>query len=156
MFNKVILLGNLTKDIDIKFTQSGLTILNNAIATTRKFKAQDGSFKEETLFIDVTFFGRTAEVVQKYLHKGSNVLVEGRLKLDQWTDQTGQKRSKHSISVETMQMMDSKNSSTNNPATEPKHQEEKLSNEAKNADIKKYDTNENPFGDEINNNDIPF
>jgi len=152
MFNKVILLGNLTRDIDIKFTQSGLPILNNAIATTRKFKVQDGSFKEETLFIDVTFFGRTAEVVQKYLHKGSKVLVEGRLKLDQWTDQTGQKRSKHSISVETMQMMDLKNSLT----LESKHKEEKLSNETTSADIKTYGSVENLFEDEINNNDLPF
>lgn len=152
MFNKVILLGNLTRDINIKFIQSGLTILNNAIATTIKFKVQDGLFKEKTLFIDVTFFGRTAKVVQKYLHKGSKVLVEGRLELDQWTDQTGQKRSKNSISVETMQMMDSKNS----PTLESKHKEEKLSNGTINTTNNVFGSDENPFQDEINNNDLPF
>lgn len=111
MFNKVVIVGNLTKDIEMRFSQGGAGIANSAIATTRKFKARDGSQSEETLFIDITFFGRTAEIAQQYLHKGSKVLLEGRLKFDQWTDQNGQKRSKHSVSVESMQMLDSKNAS---------------------------------------------
>ncbi len=111
MYNKVILAGNLTRDIEVKFTNSGLTIANTAIATSRKFKAQDGQQKEEVMFMDITFFGRSAEVAQQYLHKGSKVLVEGRLKFDQWVDQNGGKRSKHSISVESMQMLDTKKDS---------------------------------------------
>jgi len=73
-------------------------------------KKQDGSQGEEVCFIDITFFGRTAEIANQYLSRGKKVLVEGRLKLDQWTDQQGVKRSKHSITVETLQMIDSRNS----------------------------------------------
>jgi single-strand DNA-binding protein len=67
-----------------------------------------GESKEEVLFVDLTFFGRTAEIANQYLKKGSKVLVEGKLKLDQWTDKNGSKRSKHSITVENLQMLDSK------------------------------------------------
>ncbi len=105
MFNKIILVGNLTRDIEIKYTPGGLQIANTGIATNRKFKSQTGEEKEEVMFIDITFFGRTAEVANQYLRKGSNVLVDGRLKLDQWTDTSGQKRSKHSLVVETMKML---------------------------------------------------
>ena len=108
MYNKIILAGNLSKDIEIRYSQGGAAIANTAIATTRKFKGSDGTQKEETLFVDVTFFGRSAEVANQYLRKGSKVLLDGRLKLDQWTDKQGQKRSKHSVSVESMQMLDSK------------------------------------------------
>lgn len=109
MFNKIIILGNLTKDIETRFSQGGLAIANSAIASTRKFTAKDGSQSEETLFVDITFFGRTAEIAQQYLFKGSKVLIEGQVKFDQWTDQNGQKRSKHTVNVETMQMLGSKN-----------------------------------------------
>ena len=108
MYNKIIIAGNLTRDIEIRYTQSGSAIGNTGIATTRKFKAQDGSQKEETLFVDVTFFGRSAELANQYLRKGSKVLLDGRLKLDQWTAQDGSKRSKHSVTVENMQFLDSK------------------------------------------------
>ena len=108
MFNKVILVGNLTRDIELRYTQSGMAIAKTGIATNRKFKKQSGAQVDETMFIDITFFGRSAEVANQYLRKGSKVLVEGRLMLEQWTDQNGQKRSKHSITVETMQMLDSR------------------------------------------------
>ncbi|HIO90523.1 MAG TPA: single-stranded DNA-binding protein [Campylobacterales bacterium] len=108
MYNKVVLVGNLTRDIELKYLQSGTAIGNTAIATSRKFKGSDGSQKEEVCFIDVSAFGRTAEVMNQYLKKGSKVLVDGRLKLDQWQDQNGNKRSKHSVIVESMQMLDSK------------------------------------------------
>lgn len=108
MYNKIILAGNLTRDIEIKYTQGGSAIGNTAIATSRKFKAQDGTQKEEVLFIDLTFFGRTAEIANQYLRKGSKVLVDGRLKLDQWTAQDGSKRSRHSVTVENLQMLGGK------------------------------------------------
>lgn len=112
MYNKVLILGNLTKDIEMRYTQGSTAIANSATASTRKFTARDGTQNEETLFVDIAFFGRTAEVANQYLHKGSRVLIEGKLKFDQWSDQNGQKRSKHSVSVENMQMLDSKNAST--------------------------------------------
>ena len=108
MYNKVILAGNLTRDIEVRYSSSNLAIANTGIATNRKFKSKTGEQKEEVLFVDLSFFGRTAEIAQQYLRKGSKVLVEGRLKLDQWTDQGGMKRSKHSITVENMQMLDSR------------------------------------------------
>jgi single-strand DNA-binding protein len=107
MFNKVVLVGNLTRDIELRYAQSGSAIANTAIATSRKF-TQNGERKEEVCFMDITFFGRSAEVANQYLRRGSKILVEGRIKFDQWVAQDGSKRSKHSVIVETMQMLDSK------------------------------------------------
>ncbi|MFT5835172.1 MAG: single-strand DNA-binding protein [Sulfurimonas sp.] len=107
MFNKIILVGNLTRDIELRYTQGGMGIAKTAIATSRKFTA-NGEKKEEVCFVDITFFARSAEVANQYLRKGSKILVEGRLNFEQWADQNGQKRSKHSVTVETMQMLDSK------------------------------------------------
>ena len=107
MFNKVILVGNLTRDIELRYSQAGMGIAKTAIATSRKFTS-NGEKKEEVCFVDITFFGRSAEVANQYLRKGSKILVEGRLNFEQWQDQNGQKRSKHSVTVETMQMLDSK------------------------------------------------
>lgn len=105
MYNKIILAGNLTRDIEIRYTQSGTAIGNTAIATTRKFKGTDGKQKEEVLFVDITFFGRSAEIANQYLSKGSKILVDGRLKLDQWNAEDGSKRSKHSVTVEQLTML---------------------------------------------------
>jgi len=113
MYNKVVLVGNLTRDVEIRYAQSGSAIGNVGIATSRKFKTQTGEQKEEVMFIDLTFFGRTAEIANQYLRKGSKVLVDGRLKLEQWTAQDGSKRSKHAIIVENLQMLDSKADSQN-------------------------------------------
>lgn len=107
-YSKVILLGHLARDIDVKYTQSGTAIANTSIATSRKYKTSLGEQREETLFIDISFFGKMGEIVNQYLHKGSKLLIEGRLVLDQWTDQDGNNRSRHSISVENMQMLDTK------------------------------------------------
>jgi len=106
MFNKVILVGNITRDIELRYTQGGMAIAKTGIATNRKFKKQSGEQVDETMFIDITFFGRSGEIANQFLRKGSKVLVEGRLMLEQWTDQNGQKRSKHSVNVEEMKMLD--------------------------------------------------
>jgi len=108
MFNKVVLVGNLTRDIELRYTTAGMAVAKTAIATSRKFTS-NGEKKEEVMFIDITFFGRSAEVANQYLHKGSKILVEGRIQFDQWVDQNGGKRSKHSVAVETMQMLDTRN-----------------------------------------------
>ena len=108
MFNRVIMLGNLTRDCELRYLPNGGAVCTTGLATNRRFKKTDGSQGEEVCFIDITFFGRTAEIANQYLSRGKKVLVEGRLKLDQWTDQQGVKRSKHSITVETLQMMDSR------------------------------------------------
>ncbi|RUM68162.1 MAG: single-stranded DNA-binding protein [Sulfurovum sp.] len=113
MYNKVVLVGNLTRDVEIRYSQSGSAIGNVGIATSRKWKSQTGEQKEEVMFIDLTFFGRTAEIANQYLRKGSKVLVDGRLVFQQWTAQDGSKRSKHAITVENLQMLDSKADSQN-------------------------------------------
>ena len=112
MFNKVILVGNLTRDCELRYLPSGSAVCATGIATNRKFKNQQGEQKDEVCFVDITFFGRTAEIANQYLKRGSKVLVEGRLKLDQWTDQNGAKRSKHSVIADTLQMLDSKGSNS--------------------------------------------
>jgi single-strand DNA-binding protein len=113
MFNKIIMVGNLTRDIELKYAQGGSAIANTSIATSRKFTV-NGEKREETCFVEITFFARSAEVANQYLRKGSKILVEGRLKFDQWVDQaSGQKRSKHSVIVETMQMLDSRGDGDN-------------------------------------------
>jgi len=114
MYNKVILVGNLTRDLELRYLQSGTAVGNTGIATNRKFKGSDGEQKQEVMFIDITFFGRTAEIANQYLKKGSKVLVEGRLRLDSWEDQSGAKRSKHSITVDSMQMLDSRGDNQQN------------------------------------------
>ncbi len=104
MFNKVILVGNLTRDIEIRYLPSGQALAKTAIATNRKYKV-NGEPKEEVCFIDITFWGRSAEVANQYLRRGSKVLVEGRLNFEQWTNQEGKKQSRHSVTVENMQML---------------------------------------------------
>ena len=104
MFNRVVLVGNLTRDIELRYTTAGAAIGNSAIAVTRKFNV-NGEKREETCFIDITFFGKQAEIANQYLSKGSKLLVEGRLKFDQWTDNNGQNRSKHTVAVENMEML---------------------------------------------------
>lgn len=103
-YNRVILVGNLTRDIELRYTPGGTAVMDNALAVNDRRKAASGEWVEETTFVDVTFWGRTAEVASEYLSKGSPVLVEGRLKLDQW-ETDGQKRSKLRVICERMQML---------------------------------------------------
>ena len=105
MYNKVILIGNLTRDIEFKTLPTGLALSKSAIATSYKFKTAGGEQKEEVCFLDFSIFGRTAEVANQYLKKGSRVMLEGRLQLDRWTDSNGNNRSKHSLNVESMKML---------------------------------------------------
>jgi single-strand DNA-binding protein len=108
MYNKVILVGYLTRDVEIRYSPSGSAIGSVGIATNRKWKSQTGEQRDETMFIDLTFFGRTAEIAHQYIRKGSKVLVDGRLVFQQWTTQDGSKRSKHTITVENLKMLDTK------------------------------------------------
>src|SRR6266550_2595935 len=106
-FNRVILLGNLTRDVEVRYLQSGTAVADIGMAVNDRRKGQNGEWIEETTFVDVTLWGRTAEVAGEYLGKGSPILVEGRLKYDTW-EKDGQKRSKLSVVCERMQMVGSK------------------------------------------------
>jgi single-strand DNA-binding protein len=110
MYNKVIMIGNLTRDIELKYIPSGAAIAKGAIATSHKYKAQDGSQKEEVCFLDFNVFGKSAEILNQYVKKGSKVMLEGRLVLEQWTAQDGTSRNRHTLRVEEFKFLDSKNS----------------------------------------------
>jgi single-strand DNA-binding protein len=107
-FNKVILLGNLTRDPEVRYTPKGTAVADLGLAVNRTYTADNGEKREEVTFVDVTFWGRTAEVAGEYLKKGRPVFVEGRLQLDSWDDKTsGQKRTKLKVIGENMQMLGS-------------------------------------------------
>ena len=106
-YNRVVLVGNLTRDVDIRYLQSGTAVCDIGLAVNDRRKSASGEWVEETTFVDVTLWGRTAEVASEYLSKGDPVLIEGRLKLDQW-ETDGQKRSKLKVVGEKMQMLSSR------------------------------------------------
>ena len=106
-FNRVILMGRLTRDIELRYTPSGLAVTDVGVAVNDRRKNQDDEWIEETTFVDVTLWGRTAEVAGEYLSKGSPIFVEGRLKLDSWETE-GQKKSKLRVVCERMQMVGSR------------------------------------------------
>ena len=105
-FNRVVLVGNLTRDVELRYIPSGTAVTDIALAVNERVKKND-QWVEEANFFDVTLWGRTAEVAAEYLSKGSSVLIEGRLKQDKW-EQDGQKKSKIKVVGERMQMLGSR------------------------------------------------
>lgn len=109
-FNKVILVGNLTRDPELRYTPKGVAIAKIGLAVNRTWRSETGETKEEVTFVDIDAFGRQAETIGQYLKKGRPILIEGRLRLDQWDDkQTGQKRSRLGVVLENFQFLDSGN-----------------------------------------------
>ncbi len=107
-FNKVILVGNLTRDPELRYTPSGTAIAKLSLAVNRSWRSESGENREEVTFVDVDAFGKQAETIGQYLRKGRPILVEGRLKMDQWEDkQTGQKRSRLGVVLEVFRFLDS-------------------------------------------------
>ena len=99
-YNRIVLMGNLTRDPEVKETQSGVLVCKFGIATNHKYKSRDGEAREEVCFVECIAFAKAAETLGKYMAKGKSLLVEGRLKLDQWTTKDGEKKSKHTVAVE--------------------------------------------------------
>lgn len=99
-YNKVILLGRLTKDPELRFTPQGSSVCTFGLASSRTYKGNDGTQKEEVCFVDIDTWGRQAETCAEYLKKGREVLVEGRLTLSRWETQDGQKRSKLKVTAD--------------------------------------------------------
>src|SRR5436305_12307862 len=107
-YNKVILIGNLTRDPELRYTPKGTAVAKIGLAINRVWRDESGAQKEETTFVDVDAWGKQAETISQYMKKGRPMLVEGRLKLDQWDDkQTNQKRSKLGVVLESFQFLDS-------------------------------------------------
>jgi len=125
-FNKVYLMGNLTRDPQLSYTPSQSAVVDFGLAVNRRWKGQDGESREETCFVDCRAFGRLAENINKYLTKGRPLFVEGRLTFNTWTAQDGTKRSKHRVTVENFQFLGGpaggerveQNVSGSSPATE--------------------------------------
>lgn len=104
--NKVLLLGNVTRDPEIRYTPKGSAVCDLGVAVNRAYTTDSGEKREEVTFVDVTLWGRTAEVASEYLKKGRPVFVEGRLQMDTWDDkQTGQKRTRLRVVAENMQLL---------------------------------------------------
>lgn len=107
MFNKVILMGNLTRDPEVRYTPQGTSVCNFGIAVNRKFKQGD-EMKEEVTFINIVVFGKQADSCGKYLNKGNPVLIEGRLQEQRWETEDGQKRSKHEVVAQQVRFLSKK------------------------------------------------
>ncbi len=104
-FNKVILMGNLTRDPQLSYLPSNTPVSEMGIAVNRRYRRQDGESGEETLFIDCRAYGRQGEILANYVSKGSPLMIEGRLQLSQWQDREGNPRSKHRVIIENFQFM---------------------------------------------------
>lgn len=108
-FNRVFLIGNLTRDIELRYTQGGTAIAKTGIAVNRKWEPKDGGeIKEEVTFVDLTCFGAGAEVLNEHVGKGSPLFVEGRLHYSTWTTDAGDKRNKLEVIVQTFQFLGGK------------------------------------------------
>ena len=105
--NKVLLIGNLTRDPQLSYLPSQTPVVEFGLAMNRRWTSQDGAKREETCFVDCRCYGRQAETLNKYVRKGQPIFIEGRLQLDTWTSQDGQRRSKHRVIVETFQFLPS-------------------------------------------------
>lgn len=103
--NKVILVGNLTRDLEMRDLPSGNKVGNFGLAVNRRYRTQDGDEREETTFVEIAAFGRSAENIARYCHKGSPLLVEGRLRFESWQNDQGEKRNRLSVVLESFQFL---------------------------------------------------
>jgi len=156
MYNKVIMIGNLTRDIELKYLPSGSAIANGSIATSHKYKTQTGEQKEEVCFLEFSVFGKQGEVLNQYVGKGSKVMLEGRLILEQWQANDGSKRSRHTLRVEQFKFLDSKGDSAGasggynqpsqgqQPAQQPYNNQQAQYNQPQQQ--QQYNNNNNNYG----------
>lgn len=162
-FNKVLLIGNLTRDPQMRMLPSQTAVVDFGLAVNRRWRTPQGEDREEVCFVDCSAFGRQAETIKQYCQKGKQLFIEGRLKFDSWEDkQGGGKRSKLSVVVENFQFLGSRegggsaggDDSSQLPPARPTQQRGPRSAGGGNAPT----TPEQPFGDEqkFNDEDIPF
>ena len=159
--NKVLLMGNLTRDPELRTLPSGMAVCNFGMAINRNFTDREGNRREETTFVDVESFGKQAETISRYMNKGRGIFIEGRLKLDQWETPAGEKRSKMRVALENFQFVGGRGeeegkgdsgdwSQKNNPSTPmPQHAKETPPPSSSN------ETEADPKTD-IEEDDVPF
>ncbi|MGK0255421.1 MAG: single-strand DNA-binding protein [Arcobacteraceae bacterium] len=166
MYNKVIMIGNLTRDIELKYLPNGSAIANGAIATSHKYKMQNGEQKEEVCFLDFSIFGKGGEIFNQYVRKGSKVMLEGRLVFQQWKAQDGTNRSRHALNVTEFKFLDSKSDSSDtsggNNYNAPKEQYNQPQQQNYNAPQQQQSSGTNNAYEQniptidIDNDEIPF
>ena len=127
-FNKVILVGNLTRDPELRVTGTGLSICKLGLAVNRSYTSKDGESKDETTYVDVDAFGKQAEILGKYMQKGRPLMIEGRLKLDQWESNDGQKRSKLGVVLESFQFIGGRDDNVSNSTSAKDSSSQDISN----------------------------
>lgn len=140
--NKAMLIGRLTRDPELRYTQTGTAICKIGLAVNRTWRGQDGEKQEDTAFIDVTFFGKQAETLGQYMTKGRELYVEGRLELDQWEGKDGQKRSKLGVVGEGFQFLGGERGGSGGGPPQRQQAQARSTPE--------------PPGGELNLDDIPF
>lgn len=145
-FNKTILLGNLTRDPELRVTPQGLSICKLSLAVNRTFKDSSGGDQEETTYVDVDAFGKPAEIISKYMMKGRPILVEGRLKTDSWTSQSGEKRSKLKVVLENFQFVGGRGDAVSEPGRDSYQSAPRSNQPAEPGDYESKDMDE----------DVPF
>lgn len=145
-FNKVILIGNLTRDVDVKNTKNNKCVADFGIAVNKYWKDKNGDTKDSTCFIDVVVFDRTAEIAGKYLSKGDPILVEGELALEQW-EQEGQRKSRHKVQANKLTFLQSKEK---NGVTEKKEQPKS------HTKLYSKQPNKNGFYESYEDEEVPF
>ena len=147
-YNRVMLGGNITREIEVRYLESGMAIAKMGLAINRKWKSESGDEKSEVCFVDCTLFGKTAESVAKYLKKGDPIFIEGRLKLDQW-EKDGQKHQKLTVTVDSFQFIGGKKEESDKP-----DEDRPRPNAGKST---KQQARERPAPDvEMESGDIPF
>jgi len=122
-YNHVTLLGNITRDIELRYLQSGTAVTDIGLAVNEKYKNAAGEMVEDVTFVDCTLWGRTAEVAAEFLGKGNQVLIEGRLKMDSWETADGSKRSKIKLNVDKLVMLGKPNGKNGKPVDPPKSED---------------------------------
>ncbi len=142
--NKVLLMGNMTRDPQLSYLPSQTAVVEFGLAISRKFKKQDGTWAEDTCFVDCQMFGKRAETVQKFFKKGEPIFVEGRLKFDSWQAQDGTKKSKLRVFVENFEFVGSRGGQKAAPGA------------AQNTEDGPPPETEAPFGAGGGDDDIPF
>lgn len=144
--NRVFLMGNLTRDPELKHTPNNTAVAKIGVAVNRRYKTREGEDREETTFVDCDAWGRTAELMCQYLSKGRPIFIEGRLKLDQWKDQDGNNRSKLKVVIENFQFIDSRPDGGGGGRNAPRAATEPPTSDQQNE----------PVHEPISDSDIPF
>ena len=156
--NKVLLIGNLTRDPEVRMLPSGRSVCKFGLAINRNFKDSEGNKREEVTFVDVESFGPRGEALARFFSKGKPIFVEGRLKLDQWESQTGEKRSKLLVDLENWEFMGAKQDSYEGQSRETVTSASQSTQVAPDNAIAAPDTDSSspPAGDPDLNEDVPF